>query len=388
MAAAAASSLFRRPYRQAPADATRFWPLTLGAVGVVYGDIGTSPIYAFREAAVAATADAQVSQAIVLGILSLIVRSLLLLVTLKYVVVLLRADLNGEGGTFALMSLAQSVTHRHKYAVLLLGIVGAAFLYGDAALTPALSVMSAVEGLKVIAPQFDQVVAPLSIAILIGLFAMQSRGTGMVGAYFGPIIGVWFAVLAAIGLVHICENPGVLAAFNPIYGVHFLLNHGLIGFTVLGLVFLAVTGAEALYADLGHFGRRPIQMAWLCLALPALTINYFGQGALVLSNPKAVENPFFLMFPSWALWRIAACAAGHPHPMRPATWIGRCVCGQGRRWPIQVADASPSPLVGVEGAAFETGGGAPACRPLKEGTSWPLPPIKVSKLIKWLALRN
>ena len=304
MAAAAASSLFRRPYRQAPADATRFWPLTLGAVGVVYGDIGTSPIYAFREAAVAATADAQVSQAIVLGILSLIVWSLLLLVTLKYVVVLLRADLNGEGGTFALMSLAQSVTHRHKYAVLLLGIVGAAFLYGDAALTPALSVMSAVEGLKVIAPQFDQVVAPLSIAILIGLFAMQSRGTGMVGAYFGPIIVVWFAVLAAIGLVHICENPGVLAAFNPIYGVHFLLNHGVIGFTVLGLVFLAVTGAEALYADLGHFGRRPIQMAWLCLALPALTINYFGQGALVLSNPKAVENPFFLMFPGWALWPI------------------------------------------------------------------------------------
>ena len=302
--AAAGAALFRRPFRHAPAETTRFWPLTLGAVGVVYGDIGTSPIYAFREAAVAATGEAVVSQAVVLGILSLIVWSLLLLVTLKYVFVLLRADFNGEGGTFALMSLAQSVAQRQRHLILLFGIAGAAFLYGDAALTPALSVISAVEGLKVIAPQFEQLVVPLSIAILIGLFAMQSRGTAKIGAYFGPIILLWFAMLAVIGVIRIAENPSVLAAFNPLYAINFILANGVIGFTVLGLVFLAVTGAEALYADLGHFGRRPIQVAWLLLALPALTINYFGQGALVLSNPKAVENPFFLMFPGWALWPV------------------------------------------------------------------------------------
>jgi KUP system potassium uptake protein len=268
---------------------------------VVYGDIGTSPIYAFREAAMAASGQSQVTADAVLGILSLIVWSLFLLVTLKYVFVLLRADFNGE---FALMSLAQAVAQRGKHAILLLGIAGASFLYGDAAITPALSVISAVEGLKVITPAFENAVVPLSLAILIGLFAMQSRGTAKVGAFFGPIIFIWFAVLATIGAVRIVENPAVLAAFNPLYGLTFLLHNGLIGFTVLGLVFLAVTGAETLYADLGHFGRRPIQMAWFCLALPALTINYLGQGALVLGNPKAIENPFFLMFPSWALWPI------------------------------------------------------------------------------------
>src|SRR5262245_41745055 len=304
--AAAASGLFRRSYafRQAPARESHFWPLTLAATGVVYGDIGTSPIYAFREAAMAATVEAHVSEAVVLGILSLIAWSLFLLVTLKYVFVLLRADFNGEGGTFALMSLAQSVSQQRRHLILFLGIIGACFLYGDAAITPALSVISAVEGLKVIAPQFEQFVVPLSLGILIGLFAMQSRGTAKVGAYFGPIILVWFVVLAVIGIVRIVENPSVLAAFNPLYAIRFLLTGGLVGFIVLGLVFLAVTGAETLYADLGHFGRLPIQVAWLCLALPALTLNYFGQGALVLMNPKAVENPFFLMFPSWALWPV------------------------------------------------------------------------------------
>ena len=302
---AAAAATFRpKVLKHVQGQAGRFWPLTLGAIGVVYGDIGTSPIYAFREAAVAATGEAQVTHGTVLGILSLIVWSLLLLVTLKYVFALLRADFNGEGGTFALMALAQSVARRSKPAILLLGIAGASFLYGDAAITPALSVISAVEGLKVIAPAFDQAVVPLSIAILIGLFAMQSRGTAKVGAFFGPIILVWFATLAAIGMVHVAEHPGVLAAFNPIYGLTFLFHNGLVGFTVLGLVFLAVTGAEALYADLGHFGRVPIQVAWLCVALPALTINYLGQGALVLSNPQAIENPFFLMFPEWALWPV------------------------------------------------------------------------------------
>jgi KUP system potassium uptake protein len=304
MAAAASSALLPRPIRHAPDRTGSFWPLTLGAVGVVYGDIGTSPIYAFREAATAAAGGAQVTEAAVLGILSLIAWSLMLLVTLKYVLVLLRADFNGEGGTFAMMALAQSVTQRGRWALLCLGIAGASFLYGDAAITPALSVISAVEGLKVITPAFEQAVLPLSIAILVGLFAMQRRGTAKVGAFFGPVILVWFVTLALIGIVRIAEHPGVLAAFNPVHGLAFLVSNGLIGFAVLGLVFLAVTGAETLYADLGHFGRVPIQVAWLALALPALTINYFGQGALVLANPQTIENPFFLMFPGWALWPV------------------------------------------------------------------------------------
>jgi KUP system potassium uptake protein len=202
------------------------------------------------------------------------------------------------------MALAQLVAQRSKRLILLLGIAGASFLYGDAAITPALSVISAVEGLKVIAPAFEKAVVPLSIAILIGLFAMQSRGTAKVAALFGPIILLWFAVLALMGAICIAQEPRVLAAFNPIYGATFLMHSGLVGLTVLGLVFLAVTGAEALYADLGHFGAKPIQAAWLAVALPALTINYLGQGALVLGRPEAVENPFFLMFPSWALWPI------------------------------------------------------------------------------------
>ena len=210
-----AALVARKGARPDDAQARQFWPLTLGAIGVVYGDIGTSPIYAFREAVVAATGEAVVAPDTVLGILSLIVWSLFLLVTLKYVFVLLWADFNGEGGTFALMALAQSVAQRSKHVILLLGIAGASFLYGDAAITPALSVISAVEGLKVIAPAFEKAVVPLSIAILIGLFAMQSRGTAKVAAFFGPIILVWFAVLAAIGVICIAEEPRVLAAFNP-----------------------------------------------------------------------------------------------------------------------------------------------------------------------------
>jgi KUP system potassium uptake protein len=292
--------------KQTPAQAqhNRFWPLALGAVGVVYGDIGTSPIYAFREAAVAATGEAQVMPATVLGILSLIVWSLLLLVTVKYVFALLRADFNGEGGTFALMALAQSVAGRGRHLLLLFGIAGASFLYGDAAITPALSVISAVEGLRVIAPAFEKLVVPLSVVILVGLFAMQSRGTGMMGAFFGPIILVWFIVLGGIGIVHIAAYPRVLAALNPVHGLSFLAHNGAVGFAVLGLVFLAVTGAETLYADLGHFGRVPIQTAWLGVALPALVLNYMGQGALVLGAPVTIANPFFMMFPEWALWPV------------------------------------------------------------------------------------
>ncbi len=299
-----ASAVASKGTKLEDAQARHFWPLAIGAVGVVYGDIGTSPIYAFREAVVAATGEAAVVHDTVLGILSLIVWSLFLLVTLKYVFVLLRADFNGEGGTFALMALAQSVAQRSKHVILLLGIAGASFLYGDAAITPALSVISAVEGLKVIAPAFEKAVVPLSIVILIGLFAMQRRGTAKVAALFGPVILLWFAVIGSIGVVCIVQEPRVLAAFNPVHGVTFLLRGGLIGFTVLGLVFLAVTGAETLYADLGHFGRKPVQMAWLGVALPALTLNYMGQGALVLGNPTTIENPFFLMFPSWALWPV------------------------------------------------------------------------------------
>ena len=301
-AAAAARSKAHKHAQVRPAQAGRFWPLTLGGVGVVFAVIGTSPIYAFREAAIAATGEAQVTPATVLGILSLILWSLLLLVTVKYAFALLRADYNGEGGAFALMALAQSVAGRHRYPILLLGVVGACFLYGDAMIRPALSVLSAVEGLAVIAPTFARLVVPLSIAILVALFAVQGRISASVGVFFGPLVLLWFAVLGLVGASHVATHPEALAAFNPAYGTAFLLGNGLIGFTVLGFVFIAVTGAEILYADLGRFGRTPIQAAWLGVALPALALNYLGQGALVLGNPVALANPFLLMFPDWARW--------------------------------------------------------------------------------------
>jgi KUP system potassium uptake protein len=226
---------------------------------------------------------------------------LLIVVTTKYVLILLRADNNGEGGTLALMALATRAIGRRNGVVILLGVISGALFYGDAIITPALSVLSAVEGLKVIAPVFDDYVVPITVAILVALFAVQSRGTARVATFFGPITLVWFAALAAAGIWHIGQNPTVLLAFNPYHGVSFLLNHGIIGFFTLGAVFLVVTGSEALYADLGHFGRGPIRFAWLTVVLPALTINYLGQGALVLANPKAIDNPFFLLFPHWAL---------------------------------------------------------------------------------------
>ena len=278
-----------------------FWTLALGSVGVVYGDIGTSPLYAFHEAIVAARSTSFAGREAVFGVLSLILWALLLIVTLKYVVILLRADNKGEGGTFALMALGQSVAKRSAPVILGLGIAGASFFYGDAVITPAISVLSAVEGMKLVSPGLDQYVLPLSAIIIVMLFAAQSRGTAKVAAFFGPIMIVWFIVLAIGGLVHIAATPEVLVAFNPLYGINFLVRHGLVGLTVLGLVFLAVTGAEALYADLGHFGRKPIQTAWFWLVLPALTLNYFGQGALVLQHPEAIENPFFLLYPDWAL---------------------------------------------------------------------------------------
>ena len=286
-----------------------FWALTLGSIGVVYGDIGTSPLYAIRESVIAAVgAGNPASEPAVLGILSLIIWALLLVVTAKYVLLLLRADNNGEGGTLALMALASRVTGGRGSAVILLGIISGALFYGDAIITPALSVLSAIEGLKIVTPAFDAYVVPITVAILVALFAVQSRGTAKVAAFFGPITLVWFAVLAAAGLWHIGQNLSVLAAFNPIYGVTFLVNHGVIAFLTLGAVFLVVTGSEALYADLGHFGRGPIRVAWLSVVLPALTINYLGQGALVLADPKAIENPFFLLFPDWALLPMVVMA--------------------------------------------------------------------------------
>jgi KUP system potassium uptake protein len=283
-----------------------FWGLALGSIGVVYGDIGTSPLYALREAvnAAAGPQHAELAREAVLGVVSLILWALFIIVTLKYVVILLRADNNGEGGTLTLMALASRAVGRVGRAasvVALLGIISAALFYGDAVITPALSVLSAVEGLDIATPAFDAYVVPVTIVILVALFAFQSFGTAKVAALFGPIMAVWFVAIAIPGLGWIAADPEILLAFNPFHGVFFLLHHGIIGLFTLGAVFLAVTGAEALYADLGHFGRGPIQIAWLCLVLPALALNYLGQGALVIAHPKAIENPFFLMYPDWAL---------------------------------------------------------------------------------------
>ena len=284
-----------------PVHGEKYWALVIGSIGVVYGDIGTSPLYAFKEAIHAAKATSFAGREAVFGVLSLITWALLLIVTLKYVFILLRADNRGEGGIFALMALSQSVAKRSAPVIMGLGIAGAAFFYGDAVITPAISVLSAVEGLHLVSPVFDHWVLPLTVVILIGLFVVQSRGTAQVAAFFGPITVVWFIALFIGGFIHVVANPDVLVALNPLYGVKFILKHGVVGLTVLGLVFLAVTGAEALYADLGHFGRKPIQTAWLYFVLPALMMNYFGQGALVLSNPAALSSPFYLLYPEWAL---------------------------------------------------------------------------------------
>jgi KUP system potassium uptake protein len=280
----------------------RFWSLAIGSIGVVYGDIGTSTLYAFREAISAATGSGNPASApVVLGILSLIIWALLLVVTAKYVLILLRADNKGEGGTLALMALASHALMRRGGIVVLLGIISGALFYGDAIITPALSVLSAIEGLKVATPAFDAYVVPLTVIVLVALFTVQSRGTANVAAFFGPVMLLWFGAIAAAGIWHSAHNPIVLLAFNPLYGIEFLLEHGIVAFYTLGAVFLVVTGAEALYADLGHFGRKPIRFAWLVIVLPALTLNYLGQGAVVLANPKSIANPFFLLYPEWAL---------------------------------------------------------------------------------------
>jgi KUP system potassium uptake protein len=288
-------------HQQSPNSSLAFWALTIGSIGVVYGDIGTSPLYAFREAVLATVGGAgRASEAAVLGILSLILWSLIVVVTLKYVVFLLRADNNGEGGTLALMALVLRALGRPSPIVIFLGVAAAALFYGNAVITPVLSVLSAVEGFEITEPGLAPFIIPLTIAILIGLFAVQSRGTATVGVLFGPIMTLWFIVIALLGLRQTSLNPSVLGAVNPLYGISFLAQNGFLGLVTLGAVFLAVTGAEALYADLGHFGRGPIRRAWFALVLPSLLLNYFGQGALVLRVPEAVTQPFFLMTPNWA----------------------------------------------------------------------------------------
>ena len=287
---------------------SRLWPLALGSIGVVYGDIGTSPLYAFREAVVAAGESGPVTRDIVLGVLSLILWALIVVVTIKYVILLLRADNNGEGGTLSLTALATRAFGRRTALVFVLGVIGASMFLGDAVITPAISVLSAVEGLKLVTPAFHHYVVPLTIAILLALFAAQSRGTARVASFFAPVMVIWFVAIAAAGLLHIRDDPGVLAAINPAYAVAFLYGHGQIGLVTLGLVFLVVTGGEALYADLGHFGRKPIQTAWFGLVLPALLLNYFGQGAKVLADPAAIENPFYRLVPDTLLLPMVVLA--------------------------------------------------------------------------------
>jgi len=286
-----------------------FWTLALGSVGVVFGDIGTSPLYALREA-LHHTRDSSTPESVI-GIVSLLLWALFLVVTLKYVVLLMRADNKGEGGTLVLMALAQRALKSQSSAVLIIGVIGAALFYGDGVVTPAISVLSALEGLKEapgVGESFTPYIIPITITVLIALFMVQSRGTHRVAAFFGPITLVWFVALAGLGILHIADDPAILRALSPHHAVWFLLNHGIIGFVVLGSVFLAVTGAEALYADMGHFGKNPIRMSWLALVFPALALNYLGQGAFVLSNPSALDNPFYRMIPEIMFWPMLILA--------------------------------------------------------------------------------
>ncbi len=277
--------------------------LTVGAIGVVFGDIGTSPLYALKES-FHPTHGIPLNEGTVLGILSVMFWAMLALVTVKYLVLMMRADNKGEGGILALTALAQRcfrVSSRGRWVVISLGIFGASMFYGDAIITPAMTVMSAVEGLNVATPAFEKFVMPITIGILIGLFAIQRHGTATISKFFGPTMVLWFLVLVVLGVVQIAQKPGVLLAINPWYSWQFFIEHKVAAWVTLGAVVLCVTGGEALYADMGHFGKRPIRAGWFWLVWPALFINYLGQGALVLSDASAIKNPFFLMAPSWAL---------------------------------------------------------------------------------------
>ncbi|KAA1178259.1 potassium transporter Kup [Rhizobium tropici] len=281
--------------------------LALGSIGVVYGDIGTSPLYAFREALKPVAADG-LTRGEVISVVSLMFWTLTIIVTIKYVLFLLRADNDGEGGTLSLLALLMKTANGHTAILMLLGLLGAALFLGDAMITPALSVLSAVEGLKLVTPQLSDYIVPISVAILALLFAIQSHGTGAVARFFGPITALWFIIIGLAGVMHISDDYSILAALNPWYAISFLIREGFLGIVVLGAVFLTVTGAEALYADLGHFGRRPIQWAWFVVVFPSLALNYFGQGALVLREPMAMSDPFFLMFPHWAILPVVILA--------------------------------------------------------------------------------
>ena len=285
--------------------------LTIGAIGVVFGDIGTSPLYALKES-FNLEHGIPLNEGTVLGILSLMFWSLMTLVTVKYLVFMMRADNRGEGGILALTALAQRcfrASSRGRWVVTSLGIFGAAMFYGDGIITPAMSVMSAVEGLTLYAPGLEKFVLPITIGILVGLFAIQRHGTAVIGKFFGPTMIVWFAILAALGILQIIKYPGVLAAVNPYYSFAFLIQYKFAAFITLGAVVLCVTGGEALYADMGHFGKRPIRTAWFSLVWPALLLNYFGQGALMLADPAAAKNPFYLMVPEWGLLPLIALAS-------------------------------------------------------------------------------
>jgi len=283
--------------------------LSLGALGVVYGDIGTSPLYALRECFRPAHGVLPTPEN-VLGTLSLIVWSLIIIISVKYLALVMRADNRGEGGILALMSLvgARGDAGRNRFILISLGLFGAALLYGDGMITPAISVLSAIEGLEVVTPVFTPFVVPITVIVLVILFFVQRFGTGRVGAMFGPVMLLWFAVIAILGLTHLVQEPRVLAAFNPLHAVRFLTHNHRHGFLALGAVFLAVTGGEALYADMGHFGARPIRIAWFLVVFPALVLNYLGQGALLLHNPAATEHPFFLLAPRWAQYPLVALA--------------------------------------------------------------------------------
>ncbi len=275
--------------------------LTLGALGVVYGDIGTSPLYALKE--VFHAGHVPPSDANILGVLSLIFWTMTTVISLKYVLLILRADNNGEGGLIAMLALATHAVRERpalRDTLMVVGLFGTAVFYGDGVITPAISVLSAVEGLEVASPQLHNLVLPITLLVLTGLFAVQRLGTGGIGKAFGPITLVWFGVLIALGLPHIIANPAVLVALSPAYAIAFFADQPLVSFIALGAVVLCVTGGEALYADLGHFGKLPIRIAWYALVMPALVINYFGQGAMLLANPAAVENPFYMMAPKWA----------------------------------------------------------------------------------------
>ncbi len=275
--------------------------LVLGALGVVYGDIGTSPIYAFREALHAASLDGTLSRTDVLGVVSMIFWALTVIVTIKYVLFVLRADNDGEGGILSLMALARASFKTRPQLILALGIVGASLFYGDAVITPAISVLSAVEGLEIVTPRLTPFIVPITLVILLTLFSVQRFGTARVATIFGPITLLWFVAIGFFGLWHLADDWSVFAAVNPVYAVEYIIDNPVTAFPTIGTVFLAVTGAEALYADLGHFGRKPIATAWMWIVFPCLLLNYFGQGAFILANGDSAKNPFFEMFPHWAL---------------------------------------------------------------------------------------